>query len=401
MIRELLTVQINGRSHDDLRADITEVEVEEDVEAADVFRVRLSVRGNGVWRYLDDDRLALWNRLVIRIGYPDNQDDLIDGYITHHDIALSGSGAQDSFLELSGMDTSAVMDLEDKQRAWPNKRDSDIAQDIFAAYGLSWEIEDTELVHDEPRATIVQSESDIRFLQRLAARNGFECFVKSGRGFFRTADLEQPPQKLLQFAGASPQAGASNLIGLHIAVDGTPPTVLAIRRIDPFEKHDDHEVLRELPERPLGSRTLAALRAGVRTGSRLLRRQPAVSAQELRARLRAAYQPASGFVVASGEVDGRSYSAVLRAKRRVTIKSASSAHSGAYYVTRVRHLLTADAYVQGFEARRNAIDVLGTESFTAPPARTPITPSRGAEPAAGNRLLPPQRGQTGSLTGGA
>jgi phage protein D len=400
MIRELVTLEVNGQRHDDLRADIAEVEVEEWVDAADVFRVRLSVRGDGVWRYLDDNRLALWNRLALRVGYPDNQDDLIDGYITHVDISLSGSGAHESFLDLTGMDRSAVMDLEDKQRAWPNKRDSDIAQDIFAAYGLRWEIEDTELVHDEAHATIVQSESDVRFLQRLAARNGFECFVKGGRGFFRTANLEQPPQKLLQFAGPA-NAGAANLISLHLAVDGTPPTRLAIRRIDPFEKTEDQDKLAELAERPLGKRTLDALRTGVRPGSRLLRGQPVISKQELRARLRAGYQAASAFVVASGDIDGRSYGAVLRAKRLVTIKSASATYSGNYYVTRVRHTLTADAYVQSFDARRNAIGVLGTESFAPPPVRAPLSPARPGAETAGNRLIPAQRRQTGSLNGGS
>lgn len=400
MIRELVALEVNGKRHDELRADITEIEVEECVDAADVFRVRMSVRGDGVWRNLDNGSLALWDRLVIRAGYADNQDDLIDGYITHLDISLSGSGAKESYLDVSGMDTSAVMDLEDRQRAWPNKRDSEIAQAIFSDHKLSWEVEDTELVHDANHATILQSESDIRFLQRLAARNGFECFVKGNRGFFRSANLEQPPQKPLQFAGASITAGAANLIALQLAIDGTPPTRLAIQRVDPFEKVVDQDRLDELAERSLGKRTLEALRTGVRPGTLVVRGEPVIAKQELRARLRAGYQAASGFVVASGEVDGRSYGAVLRAKRLVTIKSASATHSGNYYVTRVRHTLTADTYVQSFEARRNAIGTLGTENFAAPPARAPLSLSPTGAETAGNRLLPAQR-QTGSLNGGS
>jgi len=88
---------------------------------------------------------------------------------------------------------------------------------------------------------------------------------------------------------------------------------------------------------------------------------------------------------------------VLRARRLVTIKGIGATHSGLYYVTRVRHLLGADAYAQSFEARRNAVGLLGTESFMAPPARGPITAvAGGAEPSVGNRLLPAQR--TGSPT---
>src|SRR6185436_1374386 len=115
-----------------------DIEVEEHVESADVFRVRLSisVRADGSWRYLDDARLAVWNRLAIRAGYGDDHELLIDGYITHVNASLSGSGAEESFLELTGSDASAVMDLEDRQVAWANKKDSDIAQEIFGAYGL-------------------------------------------------------------------------------------------------------------------------------------------------------------------------------------------------------------------------------------------------------------------------
>jgi phage protein D len=394
MIREIVTVSVNGARQDDLLADIADIEVEEHVEAADVFRVRLSisVRADGTWRYLDDARLAVWNRLAIRAGYSDDHELLIDGFITHVNATLSGSGAEESFVELTGSDASAVMDLEDRQVAWTNKKDSDIAQDIFGSYGLTWEVEDTEVLHGERVATILQSESDIRFLQRLAARNGFECFVKGNTGHFRTANLEQPPQKPL----AVQFGPETNVASLRIETDGTPPSRLEIRRIDPFEKRDERELLGELPERPLGKRSLAAARAGVRDGRRVLRQQPAVSKQELRARLRAGYEAASRFVIAAGEVDGRAYGAVLRARRLVTIKGIGATHSGLYYVTRVRHQLSADAYVQSFEARRNAIGLLGNESFIAPPVRGPIA-ATSAEPF-GNRLLPAQR--TGSPSQG-
>jgi late control gene D protein (GPD) len=385
IVRELAVLSINGTRRNDLLPDVAELEVEEQVDAADVFRIRLTSAqlADGSWRHLEDPDLAIWNRIAIQAGYPDNHELLIDGYITHVDVALSGSGAADSFVELSGTDASVVMDLQDRQVAWPNKKDSDIAQAIFDAYGLSWEVEDTELLHAERLATILQSETDIRFLQRLAARNGFECFVRGNRGYFRSANLQDPPQRPLTVP-------VGNLTTLRFAVDGTPPTELEIRRLDPFEKREDREVLSALPERQLARRSLATLRGDTRPGRRLLRQQPTVSRQELQARLRAGYAGASGFAVASGELDGRSYGAVLRSRRLVAIGGAGPSHSGHYYVTRVRHVFSGDSYVQSFEARRNAIGLLGTESFAAPPARPPITPGAGA-PAIGNRLLPAQQ----------
>lgn len=395
-IRELLVVSLNGTRRDDVRDDLTEVEIEEHVAAANVFRVRLStaVLANRSWRHLEDPDLAIWNRIAIRAGYPDNHDALIDGYITHVNVVLSGSGAEESYVELTGSDASVLMDLQDKQFAWTNKRDSDIASAIFDSHNLSWEVEDTELLHSERVATILQSETDIRFLQRLAARNGFECFVQGNRGYFRSPNLQDPPQKPLTLP-------VGNLSALRFEVDGTAPTELEIRRLDPFEKREEREVLAVLPERALAKRTLATLRGDARPGRRLLRAHPTIAKQELRARLRAGYADASGFVVASGEIDGRSYGAVLRARRLVAIDGAGPSHSGHYYVTRVRHVFSGDAYVQSFDARRNAIGLLGTESFAAPSARPPISPGAGSASSIGNRLLPPQQpSATSSVTQG-
>ena len=57
------------------------------------------------------------------------------------------------------------------------------------------EVEDTAATHGEAVATILQTETDIRFLRRLAARNGFECHVRGSTGVF--------PQP--QPAGAAPE----------------------------------------------------------------------------------------------------------------------------------------------------------------------------------------------------
>ncbi len=387
-VRELLIVSINGTRRDDLRTLYSEVEIEEHVAATDVFRIRIPIgpQSNRTWTHLEDGDLAIWNRVTIRAGYADDHDVLIDGYITHVNVALSGSGADESYLELTGGDASVLMDLQDQQRAWPYKKDSDIAQEVFEAYGLGWEVEDTEYVHGD-KATIMQSETDIRFLQRLAARNGFECFVKGGTGYFRSSNLEQAPQPKLTVP-------VGNAINLRFEIDGTPPTELELRRIDPFEKRVDREVLTDLSERQLAKRSLADLRGSTRVGRRMLRQEPTAAKQEMRARLRAGYTAASRFVTVSGEIDGRSYGGVLRAKRLVTIDGTGPSHDGNYYVTRVRHVFYPDSYVQSFDARRNAIGVLGTEAATS--ALAPITP--GAATPAGKRLLPAQH--TGSFTKG-
>lgn len=386
MTQEIATVSIEGQVQNELVDDIADIEVEEHVDSADVFRVRiaLSVQGDGTWTYLDDPRFTVWNQLQIVGGYPDDNATLIDGFITHVSASLSSSGSEDSFLEITGMDGSALMDLEEKQVAWPNKKDSDIAQQIFSSYGFTWEVEDTQLQHAEAVATILQSESDIRFLRRLAARNGFECYLQGRRGFFRSPNLQDPPQKIL----AIQFDDQTNLASLGIQVDGTPPTLLEIRRIDPVAKQVDRETLADLPRRKLGKRTLKDLRTRRPDGRRLIKQRPAAGATELTSELRSGYDAAGEFVTLTGQIDARAYGAVLRAKKLVTVKGLGSTYSGLYYVTRVRHLFNSDGYQQTFEAYRSGVDLLGTENLAAPPDPAPAIPGLSSGAAAGNRLLP-------------
>jgi len=399
-IKEVITLSINGEKQDDLIPDLTRIEVEEDVDAASVFRVELAlaVNSDGSWRYLDEDRFAVWNRLSIEAGYPDSGvETLIDGYITHVNVHLSND-PEESTLEISGMDASALMDLEEKQLAWTNKKDSEIAQQIFLSYGLSYEVEDTVVRPQESVATVLQTESDIRFLRRLAARNGFECTIQGSKGYFRSPTLDLPPQKILAI-----QFGAeTNLTSLRFRLDGTPATDLEIRRIDPFEKQTVKEMLTEDPRRKLGEKSLSDLQSSAKEGHLLLKNQIAASSQEMRGRLREAYRGADRFVHVEGEIDSRPYGAVLRSKRLVTIKGAGAQWSGLYYVTRVRHLFTLDGYSQHFEGARNGVGLTGDEAFDA--AALPIAialPGLGGSTgvASGNRVLPAQ--QEGSTIQGS
>jgi phage protein D len=395
VISEIVSVMIDGSVQGALVPDIIDVEVEEDVVSAGVFRLRLAItpRRDGSWKHLDDDRFALWRRAKIDAGYPGSAETIIDGYITHVEARLS---KEDPYLEISGLDVSAAMDLEEKQRAWVNKKDHEIAQDIFSSYGLSYEVEDTVAEHSEDVATILQNETDIRFLRRLAARNGFECHVHAGTGFFRSPNMQDPPQKLL----AVEFGGETNVSDFLVRMDGTPGTLMEIRRIDPLEKLEETETLPASPRRSLGARSLADLRNGQPAGRVLVRNQPSTIAREMQTRLRQAYEGASGFVTVEGEIDSRVYRAVLRARRLVTIKGAGESYSGLYYVTRVRHTFTVDGYTQRFTGYRNAIGLTGQESFAA--ATLPIAIQPGiaqSSRAAGNRVLPAQ--QAGStLPGG-
>jgi phage protein D len=386
MITEIVRLSIDGKPQDDLLPDLIEIGVDEAVDQADVIRLRLAVtrRLDGTWTYVDDERLGLWRRLTVEAGYPPAAEVLFDGYLTH---AVAGFTVDDDpYLEVSGMDASTLMSLREQQRSWPNRADHEIAQAVFGEYGLSSEVEDTQVQAAEAVAVTVQHETDIQFLRRLAHRNGFECRVRGGVGLFRRPDLAAAPQKLLAM-GYGPEA---NLAALTVRVDGTPGTVPAVRRVDPFEKREDVATLTAPPEHRLGADTLGELRTGLPDGEFLVTRRAPTSPAEMGALLRAAYRPAGRFATAQGSIDSRAYRAVLRSGRPVTVKAAGERYSGTYYVSRVGHSFTVDGYTQSFEAYRNALGVTGREDFTSPPALVPLAigTAGAATRAAGNRVLP-------------
>src|SRR5262249_10111911 len=156
-----------------------------DTELASMFRLQLVIRqqGDGTWTYLDEERFRLWTPITIKAGFADGMEDLISGYITHvrpdFDPDLSRCT-----LAIWGLDGSALLDREEKLRAWPSEKDSSIAAQIFNLYGFSSVVDDTQVVHDEAISTIIQRETDMQFLQRLALRNGFECYIEGTTGFF-------------------------------------------------------------------------------------------------------------------------------------------------------------------------------------------------------------------------
>jgi phage protein D len=385
MIAEVIRVAIDGRPRDAFVPDIVLLEVEEDLEQAAAFRLQLAIttRSDGSWTYVDDPLFQVWRRFTVEAGYAGAPETLIEGYVTHVELMIGADG--EPYLELSGMDMSAAMDLAEKQLAWPNKKDHEIAQELFSSYGLSYEVEDTVATPGEAVATTLQSETDIRFLRRLAARNGFECHVRGSTGYFRSPNLQELPQKTL----ALEFGRETNLAEIRVRVDGTPGTVAEMRRVDPVAKQVEVERLQASPRRTLGRRPLAELRSGLPQGRRLLRRELAASPAEMRGRLRQAYEGASRFVTAEGEIDGRVYRAVLRARRLVTIKGIGETYSGFYYVTRVRHSFTIDGYTQRFEAYRNGLGLTGEERFTAAALPFAITPGAvAASRPSDNRVLP-------------
>lgn len=343
-------VTIDDEPRPDLLTSLLEMEVEEHHTLASTFKIKLAIvrQDQGLWRFLDDEGIRPWARIAIKLTLADEEQELVSGYLTEARAGIDPEEG-DSFLELVGMDNSVLMSLEEKIRDWANQKDSDIATAIFSEYGLTPNVEDTEVVHDDTVSTIIQRETDIRFLSRLAERSGFECVIRGSDGFFQSPALQDTPLPVL----AAHFGAETNLTAFEARWDVTRNLSVQMAGIDTVAKEVDSVAIESSTQRCLGRDRAAQPSVGTSVG--FVKHGVTVSQRDMERRAQALFDQAEWFVEAHGEVDTIMYGSVLQTRRVVPVKGVGGPFSGLYYITAVRHVFSLDRHVQHFTARRNAL----------------------------------------------
>lgn len=386
-------VRVDGESQSELHDDLVAVEVSERVGEPSSFALQVAIfkrpQGGG-WTRLDqkgagEGGFTPWQRVTVSAGFDDRPDVLIDGYVAGVAPRFEAVEA-DSHLLVWGYDASYAMDLDEKVKAWPDKKYSDIASELFNAYGLeasigegaAGTITDTRVVQDKDKDLLIQRGTDWRFLRQLAARVGFDVFVRGGKGYFRPPELSRAPQKdLVVHMGDV----LTNVIWFEPRLAGDLPTKVSAQRANVLTKAVEKVEVNASPLRALGGRAGDALRGGRNVSAQplaLASPEPLVSEQALEAFATAIRRRNDWLVSGEGELDGMLYGRALRADGVVLIKGAGQTFSGRYYVTEVTHRLTPEGYTQHFKVARNAVDVQGDEPFQ-PLDATPGAPAGNDE----------------------
>ncbi len=358
---ENFKIEIDGEEIPELYQDMVSLEVELDEELAAMFRLTLTMaqQPDGTWGYLDDERLRVWKPVAIHIGFESGMEELFAGYITRIKPAFDPDPGGCT-LEIWGMDGSALMDREEKLKDWPNKKDSDIAAEIFGLYGFTPQVEATAVVHDEAVSTVIQRETDMQFLKRLALRNGFECYVEGDTGYFKPPGIAAGPQPLLALHFGE----ETNLHSLAIDVNALAPANVAMFQIDRASKEILSAAAESSQQQSLGSTDAAGLLAnGMNPAQTYIGMNVVTNIPEMEALCRGLFHQAEWFVTAEGEINANQYAHVLKPRGTVTIKGIGEAYSGVYYVCKVIHTITTGGYTQFFRAKRNGLFPTGSEDF--------------------------------------
>jgi phage protein D len=356
-------IEIDSEEAADIYSDLISLEVELDDQLVSMFRMRLPLKQeqDSTWSYLDDERFSIWKPVLISAGFEGGTEDIISGYITHVRPSFEPHPSH-GILEIWGMDESVLMDREEKLKDWPNKKDSDIATEIFNSHGFTPEVEDTGVVYDEAVATIIQRETDMQFLNRLALRSGFECFVEGATAYFRAPQLDDPPQPVL----ACHFGGETNLERFSVEVNALTPSRVNMFQVDPVNKEILDAAVESSEQTALGgSNADSYLPAGTDPGRVYISMNAATGTSEMETLCRSFFHSAEWFVTAEGETKPNIYNHVLKPRATVTVKGVGETHSGVYYVSHVTHSIVGSQYIQFFKAKRNGLMLTGSEDFSA------------------------------------
>ncbi|MES2155562.1 MAG: contractile injection system protein, VgrG/Pvc8 family [bacterium] len=350
-------VLLEGQPLDDeATSSLTSVEVEDQSRLTSMARLTFAADANGadpVWALLEGGRMGRLAQVDVEAQIGRTFESIFHGHVVDVQVAFPRETGLCS-VEVTCMDPSVRLQLEDKARPWPDRTDGDIAAAIFRAAQMDPVVNETEAAQPATERVTTQHGTDLQFLRQLATRNGFECYVEkdpsSGtiKGHFHAPAFDARPQGVLQMA----RGEASSLLSLRIRHDLLRPAAATARSIR-IATLEVQEGAQDRTSRPALGEESTLIGGAART--MLLSRSGLVDQAELRRWAQATVDVSAVSLTAEGELEPAVYRAVLRAHRTVALRGVGERFSGTYYVETVTHLFEQTGYRVWFTLSRNAL----------------------------------------------
>lgn len=344
---------------------IQTLEVEDHAEMADMVRLSVAISikdGCSSWNVVDENVFPRLSKLHIDVNVGSGKTEpLIEAYVIETNADFANQPGQ-SVLNVVAMEPTVLMNLSETVHPWPNMADSDIAEQIFDSYKFGTDIDPTQPSRDENDHTEIQRGTDIQFLQALAKRNGYECYVEMNpdtgvvEGHFHAPRLQKPPQGVLSVN----MGDATNVNSFHARYDMLKPTTASAQNLDVHSKDPQSANSDSEADKSLGTASTVSTNNSRQT---LLSGTGLADTGELQTAAQAEVDRSSWAITAEGEINTVAYGDVLRAKRPVMVRGAGLQFSGTYYVESVLHSFTGDGYSQQFSLKRNASGVTKQDDF--------------------------------------
>ncbi|MCA9875790.1 MAG: phage late control D family protein [Anaerolineales bacterium] len=360
-------VKIAGRELPDaIVRDVVQVTYKDNVREIDSFDLTINNYDDlrGVPKYEPPAKSEYANifdpgqEVEVWLGYFNNLTLMLTGEITTLEPNFPASGG--FTLSVRGLNRLHRFRTEQHTKAWTNKTDSQIAEELGRSPvrkgkpGLGIQVETAPLDEEEEPYVLMHNQYDIVFLMERARRRNYELVL-------READ-EEHPQRRLYFGPSQETANApAYLLEWGKSLLSFRPTLTTAnqvsevqvlgwdrrnnRAIDKTAKWEDMYP-RNSPERARVN-LLAQAFGGRRE---VITDQPVYTPQEAERLAKNTLRDLlKGMVEASGETVGLPD---LRAGRKLQIGNLGERYDGLYYVLESTHTLGEGGYKTQFKARR-------------------------------------------------
>jgi hypothetical protein len=305
---------------------------------------------------LSRPELRPFSRVLLLVAFGGPPKVLIDGVITHREL-LPGDLPGNGTFTVTGEDVSVMMDLEEKNAEHPAQAENTIAAQLigsYPTYGLIPQVTTPSTV-DTPTTTErvpVQRGTDLAYLNAMAARFGFVCYVIPGPAqmsntvYWGPPVRSGPPQRALTVD----MGVETNVEQISFRANGLAPT--KVRGV--VQDRSNNQVVSVTSSASLRTplsaqpdwQTLPATRTTLTCGSGL-------TATQAQARAQGTADASTDSVTATGTLDALRYGDLLTARGLVELRGAGWTHNGLWYVQQVTHRIKRGEYTQAFTLTRD------------------------------------------------
>jgi phage protein D len=345
-----IAIAVGGTPDPDL-SEAVFVEVHERMGETTTYRIRydIDISPEGDFALLTDARLDAGSELAVIAPLAGKNHYLVKGPVTGQLVHyLHGGGG--SYVEVSGADSSVAMDRETKAVLWTDVTDSDAVSTIVGQYGYTPDVSSTQAGHFEQKHSLVQRNSDLRFVRQLARRNGFLFWIDWDESGVETAHFKRPPLDGEPVLNLDINLGTNNLAALDLQWDVERPTSVVAAQLNLNDKSTIEGDVDKSPLDPLGTSSLADITGDTRSVHLVA---PVDDSGDLHSRGEGALIEAGWFVRATCQSSVNALGAVVRPNTLVNLRGVGKRHSGKYYVASVRHVIDSTAHLMDLELIRN------------------------------------------------
>ncbi len=305
---------------------------------------------NGDFQLVGDRSLGPDAELVLHVAPGGERQTLLSGMVLQHslDFRVGGDGSR---LVVRGADRAALLNREQHCRVWNGVTDSAVVEQICSSHGLIPRCQTTSSVHDDRGHCLVQRESDLELIYRLARRNGYWFWLEhDATGRTVTARFESPPVEGTPSQTLSLRAGSANLDQLSLGWDVDRPTAVSARQLDLASLRPNDGSVARSPLPCMAAHSLADLVREPRT------RQLAVAVSDqadLQGRAEALLMESGWFVSARVTARLSLLGSVVRPFTLINLDGVGARHSGRYLVSRVLHRIDGSDHLMTIDLVRN------------------------------------------------